>query len=185
MIDERFPDDVLVALHDGQVTFTCLPVRLDGGAWEAALFYVLPPGAPCVRDGRMRGGPYAVEFEADLHEHETGTVLELGIEIRTPVQPLAGTLLFVTGHASGHFEALRLLVEQPDVALFIGDEFCRTLWRQRVPLGQAHREGLRALIDEAVGRDAIVRLTARYDADAAFAAAVATVQGRPKAAAVS
>ena len=176
---DRFPDDVVVALHEAGVTLTCLPVRVDGGGWRAALFYVAPPDAPCLVGGRLAGGPFAVGFEADLHEHESGTVFELGVEIATPVAPLAGTMLFVTGHASGHFEALRLLADQDEVVLHVGDEYCRTLWRQRVPLAEAHRAGLRALLDEAVGRDAVIRLTGRYDAEAAFRAAFDAVRRGP------
>ena len=174
---ERFPDDVVVALHEAGLTLTCLPVRVDGGDWRAALFYVVPPGAPCLKGGRMLGGPFAVGFEADLHEHESGTVLELGVEIRTPVEYLRGTMLFLTGHASGHFEALGLLADGEELVLHVGDEYCRTLWRQRVALPAAHRAGIRALVDEAVGRDAVIRLTGRYDAEAAFRGAFEAVHG--------
>ena len=176
-IEERFPDDVVVALHEAQVTATCLPVRIDGGDWRAALFYVVAPDAPCLKGGRILGGPFAVAFEADLHEHEAGTVFELGVEIRTPVRPLAATMLFLTGHASGHFEALRLLAGRDEVVLHLGDAHCRTLWRQRVPLPEAHRAGIRALLDEAVGRDAVIRMTGRYDAEAAFRGAFAAAHG--------
>ena len=82
-------------------------------------------------------------------------------------------MLFLTGHASGHFEALGLLASGDELVLHVGDQYCRTLWRQRVALPAAHRAGIRALVDEAVGRDAVIRLTGRYDAEAAFAAAVA------------
>lgn len=158
----------MVALHDAAVTVTCLPVKLDGGEWQAALFYVVPPSAPARHGDLLPGGPFAVELEADLHEHEHGTVFELGIEIRTPIEPLRGTLLFLTGHSSAHFEALTLLTTQRELPLVIGDEYCNVIWQQRIPLADAHRTGFRTLIDEAVGRDAVIRLTGRYDPDAAF-----------------
>ena len=181
----RFPDEVVVALHEAGVTLGCLPVRIDDGDWRAALFYVVPPDAPCLvrrRAGRasdrggdvaddaaaLPGAPFAVALEADLHEHASATVVELGIEIRTPGTPLAGSVLFLTGHVSAHFDALTLLAAQPDLPLFIGDEYCRLLASQRVPLGDVERGVFRSLLDEAVGRDAVIRLSGRYDATKAF-----------------
>lgn len=169
--DVKFPDDVIVALHEGGVTVTCLPIQLDDGAWQAAIFYVVPIDSPMCDGGKRPAGPYAVQFEADLFEHDNGTVFELGIEIRVPDAPLAGSLLFLTGHASAHFDVLQLLVSQSEVPLFIGDPYCTVIAQQRVPLSDAHRTGLRALIHEAVRRDAVVRMSGHYDADAAFAAA--------------
>ena len=217
---ERFPDEVVVALHESGVTVGCLPVRIDDDDWRAALFYVVPPDAPCLvgpgrpyargaasvarrpdapagpgsvssrGDGvrsndaaapapgdavpprpppaRLAGAPFAVALEADLHEHPSATVVELGIEIRTPGAPLVGSVLFLTGHASAHFDALTLLASQSDLPLFVGDEYCRVLARQRVPLGDAERGVFRSLLDEAVGRDAIIRLGGHYDARRAF-----------------
>lgn len=172
----------MVAMHEASVTATCLPVRLDDGDWQAAVFIVVPAAAACLsvaEGGRtvLPGSPFAVQVEADLHEHEHGTVFELDLEIHTPAEPLAASLLFLTGHSSAHFEALTLLVEQAQVPLFLGDEYCRVLVQQRVPLGQAARTGLRALLDEAVRRDAVIRLTGRYDPDAAFADALSRRAG--------
>jgi len=163
----------MVAMHEAAVTATCLPVQLDDGDWCAALFVIAPGGSACLRTGadgvaRVSGGPFAVQFEADLHEHEHGTVFELDVQVRTPIEPLDASLLFVTGHASAHFEALELLVASQQLSLFIGDEYCRVLWQQRVPVSEAHRAGMRSLLDEAVRRDAVIRLTGRYDPEAAF-----------------
>lgn len=174
----RFPDDVVVALHDSGVTVTCLPVQLDEGDWQAAFFFVVPLGSPALEPGALDTGPFAVQFEVDLFEHEKGTVLELDIEIRVPGNPLAGTLLFLTGHASAHFEALRLLGAQEQVPLFIGDPYCQVISQQRVPLSYAHRDGFRSLVDEAVRLDAVIRLSGHYDAEAAFTAATERQQGR-------
>jgi len=161
-------------MHEAAVTATCVPVQIDRDRWCAGLFVVAPPEAACVRTGpdgarRLPGGPFAVQFEADLHEHEHGTVFELDVDIRTPGQSLSASLLFLTGHASGHFQTLELLMAEPELSLFIGDEYCRLLWQQRVPLPATHRAGLRALLDEAVRRDAVIRMTGRYEPDEAFA----------------
>jgi len=152
---------------------TCLPVRIDDDQWQAAVFYVLPPDSACLVNGKLLGGPFAVELEADLHEHANGTVVELGLEINTPGEALRGVVLFLTGHSSAHFDALKMLSEQADIPLFLGDAHCQLLWQQRVPLQTAHRDGFKQLLDEAVGRDAFIRLSGHYDPDKAFAEVLA------------
>ena len=173
---ERFPDDVIVALHNANVTVSCLPVQIDNDQWQAAVFFVLPLDAPCLEDGQLHGGPFAVELDADLHEHEKGTLIEIGIDIATPVENSGGTLLFLTGHSSSHFETLKLLTEQQDLPLFIGDEYCRVLSQQRIELSDTMRAGFGQLLDEAVGRDAVIRMTGHYDPDLVFSDVVASLQ---------
>jgi len=165
----KFPDEVIVALHEAGITATCMPVQLDNGDWQAAIFYVLDPDAACLTNGKLLGGPFSVAMDADLHEHEKGTMIEIGIEIITPIEPVRGVMLFLTGHTSTHFDALRMLSQQQQIPLFIGDQYCNTLWQQRVPVNDAYRKGVSGLIDEAVARDAVIRMTGQYDSDAVFA----------------
>lgn len=172
---ERFPDDVIVALHNANVTVSCLPVQIDNDQWQAAVFFVLPVNARCLQDGQLPGGPFAVEFDADLHEHEKGTLIEIGIDIATPVENNHGTLLFLTGHSSSQFETLKLLTEQQTLPLFIGDEYCKVLSQQLIPLSDTMRAGFRQLLDEAVGRDAVIRMTGHYDPDLVFTDVVASL----------
>ncbi len=160
----------MVALHHANITVTCTPVQIDHGEWQAALFFVLPENAACLHDGQLIGkGPFTVAFDADLHEHEKATVIELGVEIATPPEAQNGTLLFITGHSSHHFDVLKLLTQQSELPLFMGNAFCEVLSQQRVPLNDALRIGLRGLLDEAVRRDAMIRMTGHYDPDTAFA----------------
>ena len=167
-----------VALHEAGVTLGCLPVRIDDGDWRAALFHVVPEKAECLAiDPALAGAPYAVTLEAELHEHENGSVVELAIGIATPGVPLEGSVLFLTGHSAAHFETLKLLAAQPDLPLFVGDAYCNQLASWRVPLGDAERGAFRSLLEEAVGRDAVIRLSGRYDAGAAFDAVVRTTAG--------
>ncbi|MFT5893639.1 MAG: hypothetical protein ACI8VW_000505 [bacterium] len=173
---ERFPDDVIVLLHNAQVTVSCVPIQMDDGQWEAAMFFVLANKAPCLAGGQLLGGPFAVEFDVDLHEHEKGTLIELGIDIGTPVENSRGTMLFITGHSPSHFESIKLLSEQPELSLFIGNEYCEVLYRQRIPLSDTLRKGFKQLLDEAVGRDAFIRMTGQYDPDLVFADTVASLQ---------
>jgi len=173
---EKFPDDVIVALHNANVTVSCVPVRIDEDAWQAAVFFVLPASAPCLGKGFLAPGPFTVEFDADLHEHANGTLIEIGLDIATPVEHSRGTLLFITGHSSAQFDTLKLLTEQADLPLFIGDEYCNVLQQQRVPLSDAMRAGFRQLLDEAVGRDAVIRMTGHYEADKVFNDVVSSLQ---------
>lgn len=170
---ERFPDAVVEALHHAGLTLTAMPVRIEDGQWQTAFFYVLAPEAPGFSDGRLVPGPFAVELEADLHERPEATVVEIGVQIGSSAGQFGGTMLLLTGHSAAHFEVLKLLSTQADLPLFIGDPFCRVLWRQRVVLEDGVRAAFRELLDEAVARDAMIRLSARYDPDAAFAAVLA------------
>ncbi|MBX2885379.1 MAG: hypothetical protein KTR32_35820 [Granulosicoccus sp.] len=173
---EKFPDDVIVAMHSANVTLSCVPVQIDHEPWQAAVFYVLAADAPCLSGGKLHSGPYAVELDADLHEHANGSLIEIGLDIATPVEHSRGTLLFLTGHSKAHFEALSLLVTQNDLPLFLGDQYCNVLYRQRIPLTDAMRAGIKQILDEAVNRDAVIRMTGQYEPDAVFSDVVASLQ---------
>jgi len=165
---QKFPDDVMVAMHHANTTVSCIPVKIDGENWQAAVFFVLPASSPCLGKGRLAPGPFAVEFDADLHEHANGSLIEIGIDIATPVERSRGTLLFITGHSTAHFEALKLLSTQADLPLFMGDEYCTILNQQRIVLSDAMRSGFKQLLDEAVARDSVIRMTGHYDPDVVF-----------------
>lgn len=165
---ERFPDDVVVLLHEANVTVGCVPVQIDDQDWQAAVFLVLSSDSPCLVDGELRGGPFSVAIDADLHEHENGTAIEIGIDVATPVTHSFGTLLFLTGHSASHFETVKMLGNQRELPLFIGDEYCKVLSKQTIPLNEAMRSGFSQLLDEATGRDAVIRLTGHYDPDKVF-----------------
>lgn len=165
---EKFPDDVVVAMHHANVTVSCMPVQIENNEWQAAVFYVLPANAPCLGKGRLAPGPFAVEIDADLHEHTNGSLIEIGIDIATPVERSKGLLFFITGHSPAHFETVKLLSTQADIPLFIGDEYCNVLHKQRIVLNNAMRAGFKQLLDEALGRDAVIRMTGHYDPDVVF-----------------
>ncbi len=173
---QKFPDEVIVALHEAGITATCMPIQIDDGDWQAAFFYVLAPDAACLKNGKLLGGPFTVGLDADLHEHDNGTMIEIGLEVITPIEPCNGIMLFLTGHTSTHFDALKLLSKQQEIPLFIGDQYCSTLWQQLVPVNDTFRAGITGLINEAVTRDAVIRMTDRYDPDAVFADTLAKRQ---------
>lgn len=169
---ERFPDEVIVALHGAGVTVTCLPIQIDQDDWQAGVFYVVAPDAPCLTHELSDLSPFNVAVEADILEHENATLVELKFDVATPSKPLSGSVMFITGHSSTHFDVLKMLSEQETVPMFFGDQYCNQIWKQRIVLIAEHRQALKEILDEAVARDAMIRLTGRYDPDAAFADSV-------------
>lgn len=168
----RFPDEVIVALHEASVTVTCMSIQMEDDVWQAGIFYVIAPDAECLSHPLAESAPFNVEVEADLLEHENATLVELKFQVATPGKPIDGAVVFITGHSSTHFDVLKMLSTQETVPLFFGDQYCNELWKQRIVLLPEHRQALKEILDEAVARDAMIRLTGRYDPDAAFADSV-------------
>jgi hypothetical protein len=50
------------------------------------------------------------------------------------------------------------------------------LYRQRIPLSDAMRSGFRQLLDEATGRDALIRLSGHYDPEQVFTDVVSALR---------
>lgn len=169
---KRFPDAVRAAMQAGGAAATCVPVQLDDTDWEAALFFQLA-GAECKADRRAlknARGTLAVGMETDLIETETGAVVLLRPSIYTqPDDPFACEILLTPGDGGAHFEALRLLSQQPRLCWFLGDQTHWVLHSQQHPLDAAHHEGFDALARDALRHDTMVRMSNRYDAQAALA----------------
>jgi len=191
---QKFPDPVIVAMHHAGTTVTCMPVQYDeagvavapsttssssasnqGGSvdagWESAIFFVLPLS---VADRELKSlfpatGLFPVGLEADLIEHESGTLIELGIEIDLGLaEKPSGIVLFLTGHLPSHFEAVQLLSKQESIGLFIGDVHCNLLHQQRIPLADGHRSAFDSMLQDSIRRDALIRMTGHYDPEAVF-----------------
>ena len=168
---KRFPRAVRDPMHAGGAAATCVPVQLDGGGWQAALFLQLA-GPECKADRRIISrtqGPLPVGVEADLIQAEHASVVTLRTEVYTRSDdPMVSEILMTPGAGSSHFEALKLLTTQPRLCWFFGDETYWLMHSQSHPLAPEQRLGFAELLDDAVGHDAVVRLTGRYDAAAAL-----------------
>jgi len=155
---------------------TCTPIRLDGGAWESAIFVHLT-GRECAHDRLFLGranGSVPVGVEADLLQHENGTVVILRLEIHArPEDPMAVEILILPGGTQGHYETLRLLSEQPRLCWFFADEKFRVIHAQQYPLSADQQHGFHELVLDAVKHDALVRCTGRYDSKATLASVLA------------
>ena len=158
-------------MHTGGAAATCVPVQLDGSGWQAALFLQLA-GPECKADRRIISkseGPLPVGIEADLIKADNASVVTLRTEVHTRADdPMVSEILMTPGAGSSHFEALKLLTAQPLLYWFFGDETYWLMHSQCHPLASEQRSGFADLLDEAIGHDAVVRLTGRYDADTAL-----------------
>lgn len=195
---QKFPDAVIRAMHHAGTTATCMPVVYDaagvsavrstddpesadaddtngdGVNWESAVFLILPLDVTRKQLARLFPSEnlFPVAVEADLLEFEKATLIELIIDVDLGLKDkLSGRVLFVTGHLPAHYEAVQLLAEQQNIGLFIGDVHCNLLHQQRVPLAEPHRDVFRQMLQEALRRDALLRMTSQYDPEAAFALA--------------
>ena len=169
---KRFPEGVRQAMQASGAAATCVAVQLDGEDWEAALFFQLA-GAECKADRRALAktrGPLPVGMESDLIETDSGAVVLLRPSIYTlPDDPFTCEILLTPGDGGAHFEALKLLTRQPRLSWFLGDQTLWTLHSQQHPLEAAQHEGFDALLRDALRHDTMVRMSHRYDAQAALA----------------
>ena len=154
---------------------TCTSVRLDGAEWEAALFIKLQ-GKECARDRGLlarRRGAVPVAVETDLIKEEHGAVVLLRLEVFTiPQDPFIVEILITPGGSTLQFETLQMLARQARICWFFADEKFTVIRAQQHPLLEEQHKAFRALVDDAVQHDAVVRCTGRYDARAALQAVV-------------
>lgn len=171
----RFPSAVRDAMHKSGAMATCVPVRLDGGGWEAA-FFVQLSGAESKADRRAMTtgqGPFAMGLETDLVETEHGAVVVLRPELYTRADdPLVMEILLTPGVGGAHHEALRLLAAQRRLSWLFADAAGWIIHAQTLPLEDAHRHGFADLLAGSLRHDTMVRLSATYDAQSALGAVV-------------
>lgn len=167
----RFPDAVISAMHHTNSTVTCMRVQIEAGEWESAIFFVLPPDVTedQIKQLFVAGKLFPVGLDADVREHENGTMIELGVEIElSPGDNVRGVVLFLTGHMESHHEAMKCLATQQSLGIFIGDVHCNLLHQQRIPMADEHRAAFDDMLNEAVKRDALIRMTGTYDPQKVF-----------------
>jgi hypothetical protein len=163
-------------------TVTCMPVRLDTDDWEVAVFFCLA-GPESKQDRRILAQaerPFTVSVEADLLELQQASVVILRFEAATIADnPLTGEVLLTPGDVRTHFDTLQLLCRQQRLCWFFSDEDFHVLHTQQNPLGDEQRASFDDLLADAVRHDALIRASARYDAQAALAEVVSHYDLRP------
>jgi hypothetical protein len=169
--EQRFPAFVRDAMQASGAMATCVPVQLDASRWEAALFFQVagPESSEDRRAMRRAGTPFAIGMETDLVETEHGAVVLLRPELHArPGDPLAMEILLTPGDGGSHHEALRLLGEQPRLTWLFADRAWWVIHAQSHPLDPEQHAGFRDLLAGALRHDTMLRLTGRYDAQAAL-----------------
>lgn len=171
----RLPAAVREAMRDAGAMATCMPVRLDGAQWEAAFFVALS-GPESKQDRRAMSrakSPFGMGLETDLVETAHGAVVTLRPELHTrDGDPLVAEILLTPGAGGAHHESLRLLATQATLSCFFADAAGDILHAQTLPLGDEHRGGFADLAAQCLRHDAMVRMTAQYDPQAALAEVV-------------
>jgi len=118
---------------------------------------------------RKTEGAIPVGIEADLIEHGSAAVVVLRLEVHTrPDDPLAAEILLAPGNSGGHFDACKLLTQQSRLVCFFADEAGWVIRMHQIPLQPEHRQVFGEILDDATAHDALIRMTARYDAMAAL-----------------
>ncbi len=160
----------------GGSTVTCLPVKLESDVdWQSAVFFRLG-GSESQADIELllkQESALAVGIETDLIEHANATVVLLRLQMYTnPDNPLVGEVLITPGGAETHYEILTLLSKQQTLTWFLSDEEFQVIHQQRQPLNDEWRQEFLDLRDESFNRDTLIRLSGKYNAQAAFAEVV-------------
>lgn len=168
---KRFPPSVRDAMRAGGAAATCLPVQLDGEQWETAFFFHVA-GPECKEDRRLMrnaGAPLPVGLETDVIETEFAAIVVLRPEVYTRENdPLTCEILLAPGEGGTHFEALKLLGTQARICWFFGDQAYWLVHSQQLPLDDEQRAGFEGLLRDALKHDTMVRMTNRYDSQAAL-----------------
>jgi hypothetical protein len=177
----RFPADVRKNMAATGAAATCVPVKLDGEDWEAAVFMHLtgPESKEDRRLLRKAKGSVPLGIETDLIENAHAAVVVLRVEVYTVEEdPLVGEILFTPGEVVGHFETLRLLSRQHRLCWFFGSRDYEILHSQQHPLEDEQHAGFDDLIRDAVRHDSLIRCSGKYDAHAALAEVVSNYELR-------
>lgn len=150
---------------------TCVPVQLDEGRWESALFLHLA-GPECKQDRRIvktATEPLPVLLEAEIMAHQRAAVVMLRAQVSTlPSDPLVFEILLTPGAVSSHYDSLRLLSQQTRLLWFLGDGDYRVLAVQEQGIDEQQREQFSAIAKDAFAHDTVVRMAGNYDHEIAL-----------------
>lgn len=160
---------------------TCVPVQFDEGDWEAAVFFQVggPESKLDRRLLRQTDKPFPVSLETDVIEHSHAAVTMLRFEVYTTMDdPLIGEVLFAPGHYTTHFDTLTYLAKQSRLTWFFGDAAYDVLHTQTSNLGAQEHQEFKNMIDVSTKHDALVRMTAQYDANHALSEIASQYENR-------
>ena len=109
----------------------------------------------------------------ELMAHTNASVVLMRFEIQTIVDdPLVFEILLIPGEYSMHYECLKFLAEQRRIRYFFADSDYHVLQEQEQEVGDTQHEKFENLAREAFAHDSVLRMTGRYNAQAALSEVV-------------
>ena len=150
---------------------TCLPVQFDSGDWESSIFFQIG-GSESKLDRRILSrtdNAVPVAVETDVIEHANAAVVVIRLEVYTREDnPLIGEVLLTPGQTESHFETLKLLCTQNLLRWFFSDSAYWIIHYQQNSLGAAENAQFKETLDSATAHDSLIRITGKYDVEAAL-----------------
>ena len=180
---KRFPEVVRNSMDYTGASVTCLPVSFGADNWEAAVFFSIG-GSECKQDrrslSRLEGAVIPVAIETDVIEHNSAAVVVVRLEAYTcgDEDPLVGEVLLTPGDKSSHFETLKLLSNQPVLRWFFADAAYWIIHRQQNQLRTTEHTIFQDVLDQSTQHDALIRMTGKYDVQAALSEVVSHYEFR-------
>ncbi len=180
---KRFPEFVRNSMDYTGSSVTCLPVSIDSGNWESAVFFQIG-GSESKLDrrclSRLNGAAVPVAIETDVIKHQSASVVVIQLEVftRGDDDPLIGEVLLTPGETESHFETLKHLTRQPLIRWFFSDAAYWIIHQQQNQLGAIEHAAFEDILDQATQHDALTRLTGKYDVQAALTEVVSHYEFR-------
>ncbi len=172
---DQFPKTIQDAMRASGAAATCVPVQIDKGHWESALF-IHVAGPECKQDRyilKRAALPTAATLHTELLTHASAAIVLFRLETLTvPDDPLVFEILLTPGKVPSHYECVKLLSQQARLCWFFGDTDYRIIQAQNQEIGAEQHENFEALAREAFAHDSVLRMTGKYDANAALAEVV-------------
>ncbi len=167
---DEFPPPIKTAMRESGAEATCVPVQIDSGVWESALFLHLA-GPECKQDRRVvktASAPLPLSLEVELMAHQRAAVVMLRVQVTTvESDPLIYEILLTPGAVTSHYESLRLLSEQKRVLWFFGDSDYRILAVQEQDVDEQQHNRFSEIAKDAFAHDTVVRMAGNYDSTVA------------------
>ncbi len=166
----EFPAPIKTAMRESGAAATCVPVQIDEGVWESALFLHLA-GPECKQYRRIvktATPPLPVALEVELMAHQRAAIVMLRARVSTvQSDPLIFEILLTPGAVTSHYESLKLLSEQERLVWFFGDNDYRVLAAQEQTIAPELHTRFADVAKDAFAHDTVVRMAGNYDAEKA------------------
>lgn len=167
-------------MRDKDIAATCIPVQFDDDQWESAFFlHVSGPESKHDRKILKREKVTPTVLVTELMAHANASVVMMRVEAQTIIDdPLIFEILLIPGEVPMHYECLKLLAKQSRIRYFFSDSDYRILQEQEQEITSARHEDFEALAKETFARDSLIRMSGKYDAQAAMTEVVSHYQIR-------